>query len=485
MTTAELGSRDAVVVVPGIMGSELVDVTSGRVLWGLADPRWYVSAWTTGKSLQALALSPEERAGRYGRVRASRLLRFPAFAPVLAGFAPYTRLLAGLRAVTCHPDAVAEFPYDWRLPVTHNGQQLADFAAGHLDRWQTHPVHEAARRADRDEQPARLVVVAHSMGGLVAAQACQDGRLAGSVRAVLTVGTPFFGAPKAALLLGCGGGGLPLPRARVRRLAVGLPGVYDLLPTYRCVTDGESARRLTAADVAGLGGDADLATASLTASALCLPTTQAALVQVAGAHQPTVQALTVDAGTVVGHRFTYQPTAGGVGQVDVGGDGTVPRQSAALPGVVVLPLAQSHGAVASCAEAVLVAQDVLTDRRTGPWQGAGELGLDLPDVVTTGEPYQVAVNGVDRPTDATCAVVDLGTGLRVDTPALGWRNGTVVGTGQPLPPGLHEVRVDGGGASPVTQLLMATTHTDPLDPDADLDIDWPGPTRSGGGGGRA
>jgi hypothetical protein len=66
------------------MGSELAD-RDGSVLWGLADPGWYVSAWTSGRGLEALRLTKDEREGRYGRVRATRLLRFPAFAPVLAG----------------------------------------------------------------------------------------------------------------------------------------------------------------------------------------------------------------------------------------------------------------------------------------------------------------------------------------------------------------------------------------------------------------
>jgi hypothetical protein len=50
---------DAVIIVPGIMGSELVDAASGRPLWGLADPRWYVDAWTSGESLRALALTDD------------------------------------------------------------------------------------------------------------------------------------------------------------------------------------------------------------------------------------------------------------------------------------------------------------------------------------------------------------------------------------------------------------------------------------------
>ncbi|MFG2334075.1 hypothetical protein ACGFMM_31300 [Streptomyces sp. NPDC048604] len=36
--TSEAG-RDAVMVLPGIMGSELVDAESGRVLWCLGDAR--------------------------------------------------------------------------------------------------------------------------------------------------------------------------------------------------------------------------------------------------------------------------------------------------------------------------------------------------------------------------------------------------------------------------------------------------------------
>jgi Lecithin:cholesterol acyltransferase len=470
-------SRDAVVVVPGIMGSELVNAESGRVLWGLANPRWYVSAWTTGTSLQALALSPQEREGRYGRVRASRLLRFPAFAPVLAGFAPYTKLLAGLRAVTSHPEAVAEFPYDWRLPVAHNSRLLAGFAAAHVARWRAHPGQETARRAERDGQPARLVLVAHSMGGLVAAGACADERLDGLVRAVLTFGTPSYGAPKAVLMLGSGRGAPALPRGRLRRLVAGLPGVYDLLPSYRCISDGASARSLTAADIAALGGDPDLAARSLAPSSRRPVATPArertTLVQIAGAHQPTVQALTLEAGTVTGHRYTYQPTAGGVAQVDLGGDGTVPRESAALPDTAVMPLAQSHGALASSAETVLIAQDVLTDRRTGPWQGAGELGLDLPDIITAGQPYRVAVTGVDRPTDATCTVLDLGTGLRADTLTLARRGGVVTAAGRPLPTGLYQVRVHGHSTSPVIQLLMAVPPADGSD-SADT-ADWVGP----------
>jgi hypothetical protein len=102
-------THDAVVVVPGIMGSELVDA-DGRTLWGLRDLRWYVTAWTTGAGLRALRLTDEERAGHTGRVRPNGLLRFPAFMPVLAGLEPYTRLVTMVRDAVADPAAVRGSP---------------------------------------------------------------------------------------------------------------------------------------------------------------------------------------------------------------------------------------------------------------------------------------------------------------------------------------------------------------------------------------
>ncbi|MFD1047175.1 hypothetical protein ACFQ1S_17285, partial [Kibdelosporangium lantanae] len=44
-------SPDAVIVVPGVMGSELIDAQSGRVLWGMRRLGWYAQAWTSGHGL--------------------------------------------------------------------------------------------------------------------------------------------------------------------------------------------------------------------------------------------------------------------------------------------------------------------------------------------------------------------------------------------------------------------------------------------------
>src|SRR5262245_2964712 len=90
-------------------------------------------------------------------------------------------------------------------------------------------------------------------------------------------------------------------------------------------------------------------------------------VQVVGVHQPTTQAVTIKDEAVTGHRYWYEPSPTGVEMVDDTGDGAVPRVSAALPGNPVTPFAQPHGWIASSSDTVLVVQDALVDRRTGPW----------------------------------------------------------------------------------------------------------------------
>src|SRR5579871_2136254 len=276
---------DAVVVIPGIMGSELVETASGRTLWGLADPGWYLSAWTTGSSLDTLHVTDDERSGRVGRVKATRLLRFPAVAPMLRGFEPYTALVTALRHTVLDPAAVLAFPYDWRLSVSVNAQRLAEAADDHLSRWRAHP---------RGSANARLVLVAHSMGGMVARYF--TGLLGGDseVRTTITLGTPFRGAVKAAQVLNSGRGAVvPLPPTRLRRLAATMPGLHDLLPSFRCVADGTDARRLNGSDVAALGGDAEMATDSAKMHDQIAAVGFAGLRAVVGVEQPTMQSLTM------------------------------------------------------------------------------------------------------------------------------------------------------------------------------------------------
>ncbi|WAZ21742.1 hypothetical protein STRCI_002939 [Streptomyces cinnabarinus] len=439
------GHRDAVVVLPGIMGSELIESATGRVLWGVSDPRWYGSAWTTGDALAKLHVTEDERAGRTGRIRATRMLRFPAFAPVLRGFEPYRELLRGVRNNAAHPDAVLEFAYDWRLSVAHAAAELAKAAEAHLQAWRAHP------QGSRD---ARLTLVAHSMGGLVAHYFVTELGGAGELRTLITLGTPFYGSVQAAGLLATGRGTpLPLPRRRLRALACTLPGLHELLPGYRCVKERCCAySQLTAVDVESLGGDLELAQRSLDRqerlrAAAPLPQLRA----VVGVGQRTPQSLTLAGGTA--HVQEYVPDGGTC--ADRRGDGTVYRDAATLPGSPAFYLPQNHGSIARSEEAIAYACSVLTERPLGPPLGATELGLYVPDMVEVGRPCPIEVDLVDNPAAVVCKVFDLAANLEIARPWLTPHDGSLYAE-VPLPgPGLYRIEAKSGGFSAVSQLVLA------------------------------
>jgi hypothetical protein len=158
-------TTDAVVVVPGIMGSELMD-QSGKVRWGLK-PSVLARAWLTNE-LDILHVTDDYMAGG-GRLRPTRLLRAPGYMPFLGGLEPYTGLLRRVAETAADSRAVAEFPYDWRLSIEYNAPLLVRCCEEHLESWR------AVVQAERKGDPAdiRLVVVAHSTGGLITRYATQ------------------------------------------------------------------------------------------------------------------------------------------------------------------------------------------------------------------------------------------------------------------------------------------------------------------------
>jgi hypothetical protein len=254
----------------------------------------------------------------------------PAFLSVLGGLEPYQRLADRLRQVVVDRAAVLEFAYDWRLPVRHNARFLAVATREHLRRWRAHPEHERARVTKPEGRQAELVLVAHSMGGLVARalplvageEVLVDGRLqevpdvTGEIRALVTLGTPFRGSPLSAVML-AGRRRMPLPGGPLRRLAATLPGLHDLLPSYRCVDTGDDVQWLTPADVAALGGDTSLAenAARLHADLDASDVLDAVTRSLVGTAQPTVQSLGLDP-ELIQYRHTFS----------VNNDGSLVRQ---------------------------------------------------------------------------------------------------------------------------------------------------------------
>ena len=149
----------------------------------------------------------------------------------------YERLMTALGALPGavvddgHPDRrvpdanVVAFPYDFRQSITEAAERLAADVTGRLS---------ALGGAG---EPGRVIVVAHSMGGLVARY--WMGPLGGwrVCRALITLGTPHRGAPKA---LNWVVGGVRVG-GRVWQGVTGLfrewPSVTELLPRYPAIWD--------------------------------------------------------------------------------------------------------------------------------------------------------------------------------------------------------------------------------------------------------
>ncbi|MDF4250941.1 hypothetical protein [Streptomyces sp. WMMB303] len=411
-------THDAIVIVPGIMGSELINA-GGEVLWGLSHPRWLAKAWLSRSGLGSLHVTDAERAGEPGSVRASRLLRFPTWIPFVGGVEPYTRLVEDAGAVAAHPRALRTFPYDWRLPVRTNARLLAQEARRHLEEWRAHPAHAQARRLAVDEREARLVFVAHSMGGLVTYAALAlggDSELAAETRGVMTLGTPFQGSVDAACILnGVQGAPLPLPHRKLAALAATMPGVHDLLPRHLCVEDGTEVRRLTSADVAALGGDKDLNADAEAFRQKLLTQPLPCHRQLVGIQQRTAASMTLEDGVVRPAEYSFRSHTDGELLRDrhgvprrfpVQGDGTVHRASASLlSSSASVPFALQHGTLASDKAARLAVVDFLLEEDPlGPDQADGALGLQVPDYVVPGAEWQVDITGTDDPSGVECTL---------------------------------------------------------------------------------
>jgi pimeloyl-ACP methyl ester carboxylesterase len=114
------------------------------------------------------------------------------------------------------------FPYDWRASNRHAAQRLEGRALETLHAWRKH--------SGRDD--AKLWLVCHSMGGLVARYFCEHLGGAEHTRAIVTFGTPHRGAVKALDALANGKRIGPLDLSALVR---SFPSAYELLPLYPAV----------------------------------------------------------------------------------------------------------------------------------------------------------------------------------------------------------------------------------------------------------
>ncbi|MEU1325180.1 lipase/acyltransferase domain-containing protein [Streptomyces microflavus] len=401
---------DMVVVVPGILGSRLADA-DGNEVWGLSGRALLRGIHTFGRSVKGLVLPPglgDEHPGDgvrpLGPMRDLHgLLGVGTLVDGYDGFLGWLEdnFTLRRRGEKDEPDAPAnliDFAYDWRLSCRYSAERLAERVDEELGRW---------RASTPERAEARVVLVCHSMGGLVARQYVEQCGGAEVTRRVITLGTPYRGSLDALVYLvnglryGMGPLGLD-----VTAFARSLPSLHQLVPDYAALIPAPGEPLRYAREVTGLPGtDASLlADAARFHKALRESGAGAAYgveyVPISGVLQPTPTTAEIQGEKVVG-LLTIDGS-------DEGGDGRVPRLSSAHVGGTGRPAFtpwEKHGSLQNNTALRQSLYNWLTPDppvHRGPEDAEVPLVVDVPDMITEGEVYELLarvpqdVQGHDR-----------------------------------------------------------------------------------------
>lgn len=234
--------KDMIVLLPGIMGSILQQ--NGRNVWAISGQ----SLWNAVKSPESLLLEQDDPAVDDlgdGIIATSVMQEFylvPGLAKVTDG---YTKLRELLLSGTFriypqspeNPDLVNyyEFPYDWRRDNRVSGRKLKRFIDEKLHQW----------RQESGYEDAQVILLAHSMGGLVSRYYLEV--LGGwrDCKALFTFGTPYRGSISAILSLVEGYKKAFIDLTEVVR---SFTSVYQLLPIYPMLQTAKGCCRLVEVD---------------------------------------------------------------------------------------------------------------------------------------------------------------------------------------------------------------------------------------------
>ncbi len=449
--------RDIVVCLPGIMGSVLQK--DGVDVWNISGNALLSALRTFGNSIQDIKLEedPPGVDDLGDGITAPKVIQDVHLIPGFWKIDGYTKMMEYIAKtfdVTPGRNLFA-FPYDWRRDNRHSAHRLQRESHDWLKNW----------RASSGAKDAKLVLVGHSMGGLISRYflECLDGWR--ETRSLVTFGTPHRGSLNALDTLG---NGLKIKFFDLTEVARSFTSIHQLLPTYPCYDGGDRhLKRVDAADIPHL--DRAKATAALgfhseIADAVEAHGKEQAYLdgryefgRIAGINQPTKQSAVRD-----GDRLKFLRTIAGD---DPGGDGTVPRPSAT-------PLeyeddsgatfsAEVHGSLQNDDHLLLQMTGVLTGNTIdwGRYRGAIpmiDVSLDVDDLYDPADPVVVRAKP-DRDLAEGLVVVAEDVESREESARQqlskredGWHEAEI----GPMSEGVYRVTVFGAGAvEPVTDLV--------------------------------
>ena len=229
---SKLPMPHVIVLLPGILGSVLKK--DNQVLWGYSGAALAKILLTGGAKLRndlALPEDPPEVDDLEDGIVASALMPDLHLLPGFWKIDGYTTIINSLnqRFDLTPGQNFFTFPYDWRRNNKVAARQLARRSKDWLHQWR-----EQSGNAD-----ARLILLAHSMGGLVSRYFLEVLEGWQDTKALITFGTPYRGSLQALEVLANGLRKGPNNLLDLTDLVRDLTSVYQLLPIYKAYDPGD------------------------------------------------------------------------------------------------------------------------------------------------------------------------------------------------------------------------------------------------------
>jgi pimeloyl-ACP methyl ester carboxylesterase len=459
---AESRVKDLIILLPGITGSVLQK--NKKDVWAVTTESVGGALTTFGRNLEGLELKedPQDVEDLGDGVVATGLFPDVHLIPGFWKIDGYGSVRAALsqRLKLDGAQNYIEFPYDWRRDNRVAARKLARLVPAWLAQWK--------KVSGNDD--AKVVLIAHSMGGLVARYylECLEGwRYA---RKLITFGTPYRGSLNALDFLSNGYvktfAGFNV--ADLSALMRSFTSVYQLLPRYPCVDMGDGVMRRPG-EVSGLPNiDPAKAAAALAFHreldrAICANAESKEykpyLVHpIIGTDQPTKQSAHIRAGRLV----AFNELNG----ADDSGDGTVPRPSA-LPlgctreddeafGRAALFVSGIHGSLQNLPQVVAQVSYVLLEPKFEAYRPASDaFSLGVDDAYLVGEPVRIRCDAGTMAAEALLIVEEAATAKQV------FKGNLVPQSSEPisvehLPMGTYRAALEVGGRRLISDVFLVS-----------------------------
>jgi pimeloyl-ACP methyl ester carboxylesterase len=447
---------DVIVLLPGVSGSALAK--NGKEIWGLSAGTLWRAATSVGDTIRELKLGMDDPSvdDLGDGITATRVIPDLHLIPGLwkiDGYAATTRSLVGDLKLQAGKNYF-EFPYDWRRDNRVSARRLKRQTEAWLRAWRT----------SSGNAEAKLVLIGHSMGGIVARYFLEVLEGWRNTRTLLTFGTPYRGSLNAVGYLANGYAKSIGPlKVDLSDTVRSFTSLYQLLPTFRCIDKG-NGELVRIGETSGLPNvNAERAASALAfhreirdaqkrnAEDETYRREGYRIFPIVGIEQPTFQSAALRAGKM---ELSQKP----IGEVS-GGDGVVPRGSA-TPSELSdqgreMYAAQAHASLQNFDPVLTHARGVLTRGDLGAYEIPAKvtLGLDMQDVYAAGLVEIAAKPSDNVPLEARICKADtnrLVATAKLQAGADGQARATVK-----LPAGSYRVTVGGGeSVSPVTDAFL-------------------------------